>query len=238
MRSRIVCETILLRLEFESTVIDLSGLLTMWKKCGLFIGVLVLGACASTQTIQQPPKRIYIVKENDNFHSIAFAFEVSTEQLRRANPWLSPINIAPGMRLTIPDHDPNSQIAGDVNFIWPLKHLDVSSGFGYRNGSLHAGIDLRAPLGTAIYASAGGRVVFVGHKRGYGLMVIIEHSNGIETVYAHNNRNNVVLGERVSQGQMIATVGRSGNATGYHVHFEFRRFGKAQNPKSYVKAGL
>jgi len=179
----------------------------MLKIGSLLFGILLLGACASTPTVQQSPKRVYIVKENDNFHAIAFAFELSVEQLRRANPWLSPINLAPGMRLTIPDNASIKQPGGDIDFIWPLKHQDVSFGFGYRNGSLHAGIDLRAPQGTQIFASADGRVVFAGRRRGYGRMIIIEHSNGIETVHANNRRNIVSLGEQVRQGQMIATVG-------------------------------
>jgi len=234
------CDTNLFRLEFETTVLNMFGLCGMWKKYNLIMFILVMSACASSTLpmAQQPAKRIYIVKENDNFHSIAFAFEISTEQLKRANPWLSPVNIAPGMRLTIPRSTSTGHIAGNIDFIWPLNHLDVSSEYGYRSGSLHAGIDLRAPRGTAIYASADGRVVFAGRKRGYGLMIVIEHGNGIETVYAHNDRNKAELGQQVRQGEVIASVGRSGNATGYHVHFEFRRLGKAENPLSYVKAGL
>ena len=211
----------------------------MWKKYLLTLIVLAMTACASSPpVVLESPKRYYIVKENDNFHSIAFAFEISIEQLRKANPWLSPANISPGMRLTIPEHFSPNQLVGQGHFIWPLDHLDISSGFGYRNGNLHTGVDLRGPRGTAIYASADGRVNFSGRKNGYGLMLVIDHGGGIETAYAHNDRNIVEVGQRVKQGQLIAKVGRSGNATGYHVHFEFRRSGKPVNPVGYVNAGL
>ncbi len=212
------------------------------RACGLILVCLVINACASYQPETLiPAKRYYIVRGGDNFHSIAFAFEISTDQLRSANPWLSPSNISPGMRLTIPRYFSDSKVTATnqpPGFIWPLKNIEISSTFGYRNGALHAGIDLRASRGTAIYASATGRIVFSGNRSGYGRMLVIDHENGIETVYAHNNRNLAEVGQRVRQGQVIGSVGRSGNATGYHVHFEFRRFGKAVNPISYLNVGL
>ena len=119
-------------------------------------------------------------------------------------------------------------------FIWPLTNIDVSSAYGMRHGRLHTGIDLRAPAGTAIKVSATGRVKFVGYKNGYGHIVVIDHGQGIETAYGHNRRNLVDEGQRVYQGQTIATVGKSGNATGYHVHFEIRHRGKALNPIRYL----
>ncbi|MCP4233276.1 MAG: M23 family metallopeptidase [Aestuariibacter sp.] len=122
--------------------------------------------------------------------------------------------------------------------IWPLSKIDVSSNFGYRGGDLHAGIDLRAPAGSKIYASGSGRVSFAGRMRGYGLVIVIDHGAGIETAYAHNMRNLVSAGQKVGQGQVIATVGRSGNATGYHVHFEVRRGGKPVNPVGQVNDSL
>jgi murein DD-endopeptidase MepM/ murein hydrolase activator NlpD len=103
---------------------------------------------------------------------------------------------------------------------------------------MHAGIDLRAPRGTPIYASASGKVIFSGYNRGYGHLIVIDHGRGIETAYAHNNRNIAKKGQRVKQGQVVATVGRSGNATGYHVHFEFRRNGRTVNPIRLLHAAL
>ena len=120
-------------------------------------------------------------------------------------------------------------------YIWPLRQIDVSSRFGRRNGRLHAGMDLRAPPGTAIHAAADGWVKFSGYKRDYGHMIVIDHGNGIETAYAHNSRNVVGEGQSVTQGQIVGRVGRTGNATGNHVHFEFRRNGQALNPANYLQ---
>ncbi len=202
-------------------------------------------------------QRYYVVQPNDNLYSIAFSLELSPGQIRRVNPWLNPVYLEPGTRLLIPrdrqheryaesynnnedDHkyDQTPDQPGYAGYIWPLNHIEVSSHFGRRSGRLHTGIDLRAPRGTPIYASAPGRVIFSGYNRGYGHMIVIDHGSGIETAYAHNSRNIAKKGQRVKQGQIVAMVGRSGNATGYHVHFEFRRHGHALNPIRYVQAAL
>ena len=121
-----------------------------------------------------------------------------------------------------------------IGYIWPVSNVDVSSPVGYRSGRLHAGIDLRAPRGTRIRASSQGRVTFSGWKKGYGKIVIIAHAGGCETAYAHNNRNLVSVGQQVKKGTVIASMGRTGNATGYHLHFELRRRGRALNPTRYL----
>jgi len=232
----------------------------MLKIVCVLIVAFTVGACASYQSqVENRQQRYYFVQPGDNFYSIAFALEISPQQLQRANPWLEPLNIAPGMRLSVPHYPYNDNFAkanknytGDqshdidrvivqdrrTDYIWPVSRIDVSSEYGYRRGNLHAGIDLRAPRGTKIYASAAGRVIFSGRKRGYGNIIEIDHGGGVETAYAHNSRNIVKKGQPVKQGQVIATVGRSGNATGYHVHFEFRRHGKAVNPVRHVQAAL
>ena len=203
-----------------------------------------LAGCSPFQSFEElSPRRFYLSKANDNLYSIAFAFQLRAEQLLHANPGIDLLDLAPGTRVRIPDEvapvayretGVERSARGGKGFIWPLKQLDISSRFGTRRGRLHAGIDLRAPRGTAIMAAADGRVVFAGYNRGYGNMVVIDHGGGIETAYAHNNRNLVDEGQMVRQGQAIARVGRSGNATGHHVHFEFRRHGRALNPAQHV----
>ncbi len=232
----------------------------MLKIVCLLIAAITVSACAPFHPrVENSQQRFYFVQPGDNFYSIAFALEMTPQQLQRANPWLEPLNIAPGMRLSLPRHpyDDNYAQANNIypddqphdiepvivqdrhtDFIWPVNRIDVSSEYGYRRGNLHAGIDLRAPHGTKIYASAAGRVIFSGRKRGYGNVVVIDHGGRTETAYAHNSRNIAKKGQTVKQGQVIATVGRSGNATGYHVHFEFRRNGKAVNPIRHVQAAL
>lgn len=126
-------------------------------------------------------------------------------------------------------------------FIWPLPSCrTVWSPFGYRSGKLHAGIDIsrNGVFGKEILASDGGRVIGVnteGQGGGYGYYVLIDHGNGYSTMYAHCSEILVQAGDRVTQGQLIARVGNTGNSFGAHLHFEVRYNGTAQDPVPYVK---
>lgn len=120
--------------------------------------------------------------------------------------------------------------------------LQVSSGYGMRSDPFtgarewHAGIDLTAQAGTAIHPAEPGRVVFSGWQAGYGNTVIVQHADGVQTLYAHNQKNLVRKGDRVTETTRIAKVGSTGRATGPHVHFEVRREGVAVNPETYLSA--
>lgn len=118
-------------------------------------------------------------------------------------------------------------------FIWPVRGTLVSP-FGQRWGRLHSGIDIAAPAGTAIAASAAGQVVYAGSMSGYGLMVVIQHAGGIATAYAHNSSISVGVGQSVSQGQTIAAVGCTGHCFGDHGHFEVRAGGSPVDPMDYL----
>ena len=104
-------------------------------------------------------------------------------------------------------------------FVMPTKGV-YTSGFGYRWGALHAGVDLAAPIGTPIVAASDGVVIDVGPTAGYGAWVKLRHSDGTVTLYGHINTWTVQIGERVFAGDQIATVGNRGNSTGPHLHFE------------------
>lgn len=110
----------------------------------------------------------------------------------------------------------------------------VTSEFGMRDGRPHKGIDIANKKGTPILAVAAGKVAFAGSQRGYGNVVIVEHDNSIMTVYAHNEANLVRVGEIVKQSQPIATLGNSGVSTGPHLHFEYRKKGRAVNPRDVL----
>lgn len=116
----------------------------------------------------------------------------------------------------------------------PMSHLQVSSGFGSRGGGRHLGVDLRNPCGTPIYAAESGKVTFAGYSGSYGNLVKISHGGGLESYYGHCNSLLVSAGQTVKKGQQIGTVGATGNATGYHLHFEVRLNGVAQNPFNYI----
>ncbi len=98
----------------------------------------------------------------------------------------------------------------------------------------HEGVDVVAPMGSPIVAPAAGRVIQAGREQGYGLMVKIDHGNGLVSVYAHAKRLVVSSGQRVVRGQMIATVGNSGLSTGPHLHYELWRNGKPVDPLTFV----
>jgi len=126
------------------------------------------------------------------------------------------------------------------NFAWPVPtHREISSPFGSRTHPIrrtpehHTGIDIPAPGGTRIVAAADGYVRLAAWHGGFGLTVIIDHGNGYSTLYAHNSRNRVSVGQRVNRGQHIADVGTTGVSTGNHLHFEIRRNGIPVNPMQY-----
>lgn len=116
----------------------------------------------------------------------------------------------------------------------------LTSGFGFRisptsrRREFHNGIDIANKAGTDIYASASGVVTFSGYNGSYGRMIIISHGNGYTTVYAHNSRNLVNVGDRVTKGDVIAKMGSTGRSTGPHVHFEIRKNGKPINPNTIL----
>jgi murein DD-endopeptidase MepM/ murein hydrolase activator NlpD len=118
-------------------------------------------------------------------------------------------------------------------FVWPVGGTVVSP-YGQRWGRLHAGIDIAAPAGAPVVASASGQVVYAGSMSGYGLLVVIQHAGGIATAYAHNSSISVSVGQSVGQGQTIAAVGCTGHCFGDHVHFEVRVGGSPVDPMGYL----
>ena len=107
-------------------------------------------------------------------------------------------------------------------YMWPARGT-MTSGYGWRWGRMHKGIDIAAPIGTPIMAAAPGEVIFAGwNSGGYGNLVKLQHSDGSVTFYAHNHRVLVGKGQKVRQGQLIAEMGSTGRSTGPHLHFEIR----------------
>ena len=133
--------------------------------------------------------------------------------------------------------------AGKVPLAVPLKDaFRLTSNFGVRRDPkgagrrMHAGIDFAAPKGTPIYATADGVVTAAGRERGYGNVVRIQHDLGFETVYAHQSKIRVKVGQRVSRGDRIGDMGTTGRSTGVHLHYEVRVNGSAVNPLPYLEA--
>jgi murein DD-endopeptidase MepM/ murein hydrolase activator NlpD len=120
-----------------------------------------------------------------------------------------------------------------AGIIWPAQGT-VTSGFGYRWGALHAGIDIANNQGTPVRAAKAGTVILAGWNGGYGNCIVIDHGGGFSTLYGHNVRLRVSEGQRVSQGDLIADMGSTGNSTGPHSHFETRVNGNPQDPIRYL----
>lgn len=116
----------------------------------------------------------------------------------------------------------------------PLARIEISSAYGSRGGGRHTGVDLRNPKGTPIKAADDGVVTYASYSGSYGNIVKLSHGNGLETWYAHCDTMSVSVGQVVSKGEVIATVGITGRATGYHLHFEVRKNGTPQNPMNYL----
>jgi len=116
----------------------------------------------------------------------------------------------------------------------PVALINVTSPFGSRGGRLHSGVDLKDPEGTPIYAAADGVVTQANCSGTLGNVIKISHGGGLETWYGHCETLLVSVGDTVTRGQQIATMGMTGNATCYHVHFEVRVNGKPQNPMNYI----
>lgn len=125
----------------------------------------------------------------------------------------------------------------DIPSLWPTpKSHTITSEIGKRaNGHYHAGIDIAAPKKSPVIATAAGTVTYAARNDGgYGKLVIIDHGNNLETRYAHLYRIKTKRGKHVKRGQVIGKVGKTGNATGFHLHYEIRIKGQPVDPHPYL----
>ncbi len=195
---------------------------------------------------------VHTVGKGETLWRISHTYGVDIKKVARVNSIDDPTRIKTGARIIIPGARrvrkvvPHTSLASikrspdksmDVDrgqFLWPVKG-SLSSRFGMRSGKLHDGIDIRVPRGTPVKAAANGRVVFVNENfRKYGKIIILSHTRNYYTVYAHNKKNLVRVGDFISGGSKIATVGKSGNATGNHLHFEVRKGKKVLDPLFFL----
>ncbi len=133
--------------------------------------------------------------------------------------------------------------ASGVAFVKPVAHAWISQGFGCTSFNLepidlacpqhhwHSGIDLAAARGTPVMATLPGIATVILSATGYGLHVIIDHGGGLSSLYGHLDTVTIVSGEYVTGGEVIGTVGSTGNATGPHLHFEIRRDNIPEDPR-------
>jgi len=147
----------------------------------------------------------------------------------------SPEPVAPNR--TLPPPLPKGKLAvvgrKDGTLQWPVRGV-LYARFGRKGKEPHDGIDLAAPAGTPVKTAGEGTVLFAGEQKGYGLIVIVEHVRGLITLYAHNRDLRVKGGQKVREGQVLATVGDSGATSGPHLHFEVRQDGNPVDPLDHL----
>jgi lipoprotein NlpD len=217
------------------------------------LAVLALAGCASTP---DQTGVSHIVRPGENLYRISRYYRVDLRKVIRANRVRDVTNLSVGQEIFIPGatrkqpahslvpgpggHVPKTsggrELAlreADLHFAWPLRG-ELSSGFGWRSGRRHEGLDIRARRGTPVRVAEAGRVIYSGKLGDYGKVVIVKHAGRYSTVYAHNHKNRVRKGAFVEKGDVIAEVGRTGNASGSHLHFEVRRDRIAHDPLRYL----
>jgi len=204
------------------------------------------------------PGLVHRLGENETVEQIAALYQVEADAIRQhpANASLGPAPM-PGALLFVPRAQTPSGllppypweravVTGEMALpspeiptgapVWGL----ITSRFGelseLRSHRPHTGIDIAAPLGSPVRATADGRVAWVGYEPGgYGLYLVLEHRNGISTLYAHLEQATVKAGQMVRRGDVVGSVGNSGLSTGPHLHYEVRAGGRPVDPQPYLE---
>ncbi len=206
-----------------------------------------------------PPKPVVRIKSNQSLATVAKDHGLTVSEIRSLNPGLNLARLVVGSEVRIAKASPRALLAirptrsggsswpslpqlpegsydpdHQQTFIWPTKGV-FTSGFGWRWGRMHKGIDIANNVGTPIVASRDGVVKFSGWSSGYGYLVELTHSDGSSTRYAHNSRLLVRKGQLIPQGAKISLMGSTGRSTGPHLHFEIRQHGgSAMDPMAQL----
>lgn len=190
------------------------------------------GAPPSTDHLaeKEAPTR-HTVRRGETLFGIARRYGLSVADLQAANGLIGE-RILEGQVLQLERSAGDPVLTGAL-FQWPVV-APVSSQYGPRWGRHHDGIDLAANMGTPIQAARDGKVILAGEVKGYGNTVILEHADGSRTLYGHCESLKVMAGQRVTQGETIATVGSTGNSTGPHLHFEIQTGNEKVDPLRYL----
>ena len=178
------------------------------------------------------------VHKGETLWRIAKAYQVSVDDIIQSNGIPNAASIEENQLILIPGATSVRDVVivpstdKDADYAWPVKGKVIAYFQDRRGLAVNAGIDIKAVEGEVVKASRGGRVVFADHLAGYGQALILEHDDGFFTVYAHNARLMVQLGEHVTRGQNISQVAREGNLA--YLHFEVRKGDRPSNPLHYL----
>ncbi len=218
----------------------------------IFLLFAIVYACRSVSPSYSRAGVYHTVKRHQTLWRICKTYGVDIDEVARVNHIRDPSRIREGQKIFIPgakrvlkvdiyiddiggkkghQEDLKKIASAKGHFIWPVRGK-VTQEFGIRGMVKHGGIDISAPMGTHIRASNSGRVLYSGNEiEGFGNIIIIKHSQGFITVYAHNETNYVAEGERVGRGQIIGRLGNTGRTSGPCLHFETRKNNRPINPR-------
>lgn len=190
---------------------------------------------------------LHKVVRGDTIAKIAKKYDTDAEKIIEFNKLASADDIQIGEKLIVPGGTkprpvyrvrsswvpPASTVRGTGRMLWPATCRRITTYFGWR----HSGLDIACSYGSPIYAADSGTVIKAqgGWNGGYGIMVIIDHGNGIQTLYGHLSKLYIRVGDKVSKGAAIGAMGSTGRSTGSHVHFEVRTGGYRRNPLGYIR---
>jgi murein DD-endopeptidase MepM/ murein hydrolase activator NlpD len=192
---------------------------------------------------QRPPGgRVHVVRDGETLAEIAASYGLSVDALRGANRLPPAGHLIVGEALRLPPPAAAQAVTEpSPGFIRPVPG-QVTSPFGERahamgggGAQFHAGIDISVPTGTPVQAAQGGTVVFAGYNGAYGKVVKLDHAHGFSTLYAHNSRLLVHVGQSIEAGQVICLSGSTGRSTGPHLHFEVHKDGWPVDPLPYLE---
>ncbi len=209
--------------------------------------VIKKSAAAPKKPSSPVASKSIVVRSGQTLFSIARANRVSISAIVAANNLPSADRIRVGQWLTIPGDAVTPRRRGTIAtpesapltprvanvLLWPARGM-ITSGFGWRRTHYHGGVDISANWGSPIAAAIAGRVTHVGWYGGYGLAVVLDHGDGLQTIYGHASKILVQVGDEVDSGEVIALVGCTGVCTGPHIHFEVRIDGHPVNPLEYL----
>lgn len=210
------------------------------------------------QRLKLPGGRVHVVRKGEYLSLIAKKYNSNAFSIARINGVGKPYTIYPGQKLRIP-RDVSAPASSTVSakttgktktpvtvyqppamsgsgFLWPVKGKLLSSFGPKAKGLQNDGINIAAPRGTPVRAAQNGVVAYAGNElRGFGNLLLVKHSNGWITAYAHNDSLLVKRGDKISKGQNIAKIGSTGNVSTPQLHFELRKGRRAVDPKPYLK---
>ena len=213
--------------------------------------ILFLAGCASPPVVKEPAVTRPAAAKGVTYHKvmkgetlwrISKEYGVDIETLVESNGLPNAGSIKVGQLIMIPSKSVQPAqspeplpVYAKEDFVWPVKGKVISSFGEKRVSTPNKGIDIQARDGAVVIASRIGRVIFSEEKvKGFGKTVIIDHGDGMQTVYSHNSEILVKIGDDVKQAQPIARVGSSGRGNSSYLHFEIRKRHKPQNPFYYL----